>query len=201
MAVVTTCDNCNKTFSAQNDYLGKKVKCPGCGTKVMVLSEKEREEELVRRRQEQSWREEQEKRIELLESLGRAKRRSLAVDYGTGLDPVRFYNPGAVTRFRKLRALSRFLLLAAYLLMALIIAGAGITVYLYREGTVQEAGVLALLLLGWLMLLVFLFCLFKFLGELAWLIADVGDHQLDMRNLLLDLRDDLARILTQGPEG
>ncbi len=32
------------------------------------------------------------------------------------------------------------------------------------------------------------------LGEVSWLLADIGDHQLDARNLLLDLRDDVDRI-------
>ena len=72
--------------------------------------------------------------------------------------------------------------------------GAGVTLFLYREAVIGSIGVLVLILLGWLLLVVFSFCLFKFLGELAWLLADLGDHQLDVRNLLLDLRDDLGRV-------
>ncbi|MEE8142255.1 MAG: hypothetical protein V3T77_04080 [Planctomycetota bacterium] len=196
MAVVTTCDSCKKTFSAQDEYLGKKIKCPSCGVKVTVLSAAERREEQALQRQEDQWRREQEKRIALVESLGHGRgAQSFAVQYGTGLDRVSHFNPGAMTRFRKLRALSRFLLVSAYMLLALILVGAGITVFLWREGVVERVGVLALWLLGWLLLLVLVFCLLKFLGELSWLLADMGDHQLDVRNLLLDLRDDLGRVL------
>jgi hypothetical protein len=37
------------------------------------------------------------------------------------------------------------------------------------------------------------------LGELAWLLADLGDHQLDTRNLMIDLRDDLQRRWNASP--
>ena len=52
---------------------------------------------------------------------------------------------------------------------------------------------LALALVGWLMVGGFSYCLFKFLGELSWLLADFGDHQVDSRNLLIDLRDAIDR--------
>ena len=51
----------------------------------------------------------------------------------------------------------------------------------------------ALALVGWLMVGGFSYCLFKFLGELSWLLADFGDHQVDTRNLLIDLRDSIER--------
>lgn len=199
MAIRTTCPNCKQIVSAQDEYLGKKIKCPACGVKVELVAPEERE---ARDR----WRQEQDQRIALLEQLDRdrsLKRESApyAVQFGTGLDRVRNYHPGAVTRFRKLRALSRFLLLVAYVLFALVLVGAGLTGFLYREGLIARWEYLALAELGWLLVLVLSFGLLKFLGEMAWLLADVGDHQLDARNLLLDLREDADRYLARSGSG
>lgn len=182
--------------SAQDEYLGKRIKCPACGTKVEVVAPEERE---ARDR----WRQEQDQRIALLEQLDRdrsMKRDSApyALQYGTGLERVRNYHPGAVTRFRKLRALSRFLLLVAYVLFALVLVGAGLTAFLYRQGVIVRWEYLALAELGWLIGFVVAFGLLKFLGEMAWLLADLGDHQLDSRNLLLDLREDADRWLARS---
>lgn len=189
MAIRTTCPNCKNEFSAQETYLGKKVKCPRCSARVAVL------EPAVRREQD-VWQREQQQRLELFEELEKKSREtpSYATEYGTGIDPVRNFNPGAMSRFRKLRALSRFMILSAYLLLALVIAAAGVTVWLYNVGVIESVGVLVLIFLGEVLALLFFFCTFKFLGELSWLLADVGDHQLDVRNLLLDVREDLDRV-------
>ncbi len=58
LAVWTTCPNCKKEFSAQDTYLGKKVKCPSCTAKVEVLSQREQKEK-------GRWLDEQQKRVEL----------------------------------------------------------------------------------------------------------------------------------------
>lgn len=191
MAVWTTCPNCKKDFSAQDTYLGKKVKCPSCTAKVEVLPQQEQKEK-------GRWLDEQQKRLELYEELERdnARPQSFSVEFGTGLDRVRNYNPGAVSRFRKLRALSRFMILCAYLLTGLIFGCGAVAVALFRD-ELFSIGVLVGIQFVLALSLVFSFCLFKFLGELSWLLADVGDHQLDVRNLLLDVRDDLDRVLAQ----
>ncbi len=197
MAVRALCDSCNKSFSAQDEYLGKKVKCPSCGTKVAVLSPDELEAK-------NTWRREQDERLELLEAMEERDRQktmgtSYAVEFGTGLEPVRNFNPGAVSRFRKLRALSSFLLLGAYLGSVLLVGAGGLVVYLHYVGVIESVIVLTLSLLGMGIGLVIMFCCFKFLGELSWLLADLGDHQLDVRNLLIDLRDDLDRMKAGKP--
>lgn len=146
-------------------------------------------------RDRESWRREQEQRISLIEERERQRDRrlSLADEVGSTAREVRNFDPGAPSRFRKLRALARFLLLASYLLLGIVLAGIGITLWLWREGVIVERGILALAVAGWLLGGGFIYFFFKFLGELAWLLADLGDHQLDVRNLLLDLRDDLHR--------
>ena len=187
VAVKTQCPNCKNEFSAQDDYLGKKVKCPRCGDRVSVVAPKEREAK-------DKWHSEQEERLRLLERLAAegSERPSLAVAFGTGSDRVRNYNPGAVSRFRKLRALSRFMILCAYLIVGLFIAAGVLLVGLHRDEVISTMTLWGLLLVDGI-LLVFSFCLFKFLGELSYLLADVGDHQLDVRNLLIDLREDAER--------
>ncbi len=150
--------------------------------------------------QREEWRREQEDRIALIEqrALDRDRRLSLADEVGSTASGARNFDPGAPSRFRKLRALSRFLLLSSYLLLGLVIAGIGVTLWLWREGVIVERGILALAVAGWLLAGGFLYSLFKFLGELAWLLADLGDHQNDVRNLLIDLRDDLHRRWSSG---
>lgn len=200
MAIKTHCDNCDREFSAQDDYVGKKIRCPGCGSKVDVLAEEDRRERELRQREEDDWRREQQGRIELIESMEKRKADSFARNLGTGVDRVRNFNPGAVSRFRKLRALSNFMILSAYLVGGLSIAGGGIAFFLYRDGAITSLPVFVLAAVGAILLAVFLFGLFKFLGELAWLMADLGDHQLDVRNVLLDLRDDFDRLLSRSPQ-
>lgn len=144
------------------------------------------------------WEREQAERIALIERLEQEEsaRLSLRASMGETASRARNFDPGASSRFSKLRALSRFLLLAGYLLLGLGITGIGVTIYLWREGTITSPGVLALAIVGWVAASGFVFALFKFLGELAWLLADLGDHQVDVRNLLIDLRDDLQREWT-----
>ena len=63
MAVWTRCSRCSKEFSAQEEYLGKKVSCPHCGRRVTVLdapSLKAAEEEENAR---EKWQSEQEEKI------------------------------------------------------------------------------------------------------------------------------------------
>ncbi|MFN0060612.1 MAG: hypothetical protein ACKVX7_19330 [Planctomycetota bacterium] len=194
MAVRALCDKCHKSFSAQDEYLGRRIKCPSCGAKVKVLSPDELRAERHRRRAQKAWQEEQEQRIELIEMRDRQRRGDGALTaLGTGPDPVRNYNPGAISRFRRLRVLSSFLLFSAYFLVGLGIAGAGISLHLFRDGTIASLSVLVLVELGWLLGMLLMFALLKFSGEISWLLADLGDHQIDVRNLLLDIREDFDR--------
>lgn len=197
MAIRTHCGKCDRVFSAQDDYVGKKIRCPGCGAKVDVLAPEDQRERKLREREEDEWRREQQNRIELIESMDRRKSESFARAYGTGTDRVRNYNPGAVSRFRKLRALSNFMILAAYLVGGLALSLGGVVIYLFQQGEIASIPLLVLALLGTVLVSLLVFCLFKFLGELAWLMADLGDHQLDVRNVLLDVRDDFDRVLLQ----
>jgi len=146
-------------------------------------------------KEREAWRQEQEQRISLIEERERQRDRrlSLADEVGATARGVRNFDPGAPSRFRKLRALARFLILSSYLLLGIVLAGIGITLWLWREGVIAERGILAIAIAAWLLAGGFLYSLFKFLGELSWLLADLGDHQHDVRNLLIDLRDDLHR--------
>ena len=200
MAVRTACTRCKKSFTAQEEYLGERVKCPSCGTRVLVLDDESRQQAASRAREREDWRKDQEERIRLVESRGGNERESLASEFGVSLDRVRNFHPGAVSRFRKLRALSRFMLLGAYLFLPMVLVGAAMTVLLFHEIVDGNPLLLAVMLLGWLLLLVFSFFLFKFLGEMSWLLADLGDHQLDVRNLLLDLSDDAGRALNRAAD-
>ena len=141
------------------------------------------------------WQREQEEKIALIEERERERERRLSFtpQVGSTASGARNFDPGSPSRFRKLRALSRFLLLASYLLLGLVIAGVGITIWQWRVGEIEGVDRLAVTLVIWLVAGGFIYTLFKFLGELAWLLADLGDHQSDVRNLLLDLRDDLQR--------
>ena len=141
-----------------------------------------------------AWKQAQEDRIALIETQGEKKDRQRARAFEAGrATPGQNFDPGAPSRFRTLRALARFLLLASYLLLGLAFAGIGVTVWLWRDGVIESEATLALALVGWLMVGGFSYCLFKFLGELSWLLADFGDHQVDTRNLLIDLRDSIER--------
>ena len=209
MAVRTKCSNCKKSFSAQDEYLGKKLKCPNCGTRVEIMKPEEVEAKAA-------WKQEQDERIALIEKMsnggtgnvrpgngraGSARVESYAAEYGTGLDRVRNFNPGALSRFRKLRALSRFLILAAYLLVGMVLLGAGLAIFLYQDGRIESGLTLLLILAGGGIFLLFTFSLFKFLGEMSWLLADLGDHQLDCRNLLIDIREEADRLHGQRKQG
>jgi len=141
------------------------------------------------------WKSEQAERIALIEEREREEARRFSADERSAgsFQGVRNFNPGTSSRFGKLRVLSRFLILATYLMLGLTIAGTGVTVWMWQGGLFSAPAWFALALIGWCLLGGFLFSLFKFLAELAWLLADLGDHQLDARNLLIDMRDDDQR--------
>lgn len=109
--------------------------------------------------------------------------------YQTGLQAVRHYNPNAPSRFLRLRALSDLLILSAYLVVMLAMSGAGLTVYLKIVGVLPSVSLLLLCLIGWTILGTVSYLILKYLGEVAFLLAGVGDLQDDVVQLLLDIRD------------
>lgn len=200
MAVRTTCPRCGKRFSAPDEYRGRKESCPRCGHRFILRSAEderaEREEQQQARRRE----EEDRRRLALIEQQEERIRRRGGQPYyeryQTGQDAVRHYDPNAPSRFLRLRALSDVLIVAAYFAAMLAMVGAGLTLQLKIDGTIESLPLLLVLLAGWVAVGVLLFLVLKVLGEMAFLMADLGDHQSDVVQLLLDIRDDLERERT-----
>ena len=190
MAVKNICPKCKKNFSAPDNYLGKKVECPRCGHRSILRSPEElRELEEVQSARQRKIEEDRE-RISLIEKMeARKGGRPYYEEYGVGVDAVRHYNPNAPSRFLRVRALSELMILGAYLTVFLILMGIGLTVYLKIAGVIASVPVLLVCLVGWAILGVLLYLALKYLGELAFLLADVGDQQNDLVQLLLDIRE------------
>ena len=191
MAVKTACKICKKSFSAPDEYRGKKVDCPVCGKRTVVESaedrrETERLEDESRKRKAAAY-----EKLALLERLeerrGRAVGRPYYETFGTGTGGVRHYKPGAPSRFLGLRALSDLLLIGAYLELFLTTVGVGATIFLwFREMLTTPWVVLAVV--AWSCVGIAGFLVLKCFAEVALLLADVGDQQSDLVKLLLDVR-------------
>jgi len=197
MAVKNTCPKCKKTFSAPENYLGKKVECPSCAHRSILRTQDEiRELEEVQTARQRKIEEDQE-RIRLIETMEARSRgtRPYSEEYGVGGEPVRHFNPNAPSRFLRVRALSELLILGAYLTGFLVLMGIGLTFYLKIIDLVSSVPVLLICVIGWFVAGVAVFLVLKFLGELAFLLADVGDQQHDLVQLLLDIREN-----TESPE-
>ena len=124
-----------------------------------------------------------------IESRGQKKPgRPYYEEFQTGVEGVRNFNPRATSRFLRFRTFSDFLVLGAYVEMLLVALGIGLMIYLRISGLISSVSVLFALLVTWLILGVGLFLFFKYLGELAFLLTEVGDQQNDIVQLLLDLR-------------
>jgi hypothetical protein len=209
LALKASCAFCKKTFSAPEEYRGKKVDCPSCGRRFVLLTEEEAHQASAAAAAEvedsRRKREEDRQKIALLERLeSRARKRSgkpYYEEFQTGSAGVRHFSPTAPSRFLRFRALSDVIVLGAYLELLLVAVGAGIMVYLRYSGIIETASVLFALLVAWLVVGIGLYLFFKYLGELAFLLADVGDQQNDLVQLLLDLRDNTDRedTLDGGP--
>jgi DNA-directed RNA polymerase subunit RPC12/RpoP len=200
LAVKTACRLCHKPFSAPEEYLGKKVDCPRCGHRSVLRTQEELQAIEERERELERHQEDDRRRLALIErQMERARALQGAQPYFekflTGTRPVRHYSPNTPSRFLRLRALSDPLLMAAWLSVMLVLLGAGLSIYLAVHGTLPSLSVLLLCLVGWSLLGTFLFFGFKCLGELAFLLADLGDQQNDLVQLLLDLRDNSDRFL------
>jgi len=191
MAVKNVCPKCKKNFSASEDSLGKKVECPRCGHRSILRTAEELKELQDVQTARQRKIEEDRERLALIEKIEARNRggRPYYEEYGVGTEPVRHYNPNAPSRFLRVRALSELLVLGAYLVVFLILMGMGLTIYLKIAGAISSIPVLLLCLVGWAVVGVVLYLALKYLGELAFLLADVGDQQNDIVQVLLDIRD------------
>jgi hypothetical protein len=204
LAVKTACPCCRKPFSAPEDYVGKKVECPRCGHRSILRTPEEARDLAEREAEAKRQLEDDRQRLALIERQEERKRkRGGAVPYyerfQTGLHAVRHYSPNAPSRFMRLRALSDFLILGAYLALLLALVGAGLTIYLHTLQVIGSVAVLLVYLVGWGLVGTTLFLLLKSLGEVAFLLADVGDDQRDVVELLLDVRENTDPRPEPGP--
>lgn len=204
MALKAACAHCRKAFSAPEEYRGKKIDCPACGRRVLVQTEADlqalqsREKDLKRKREEDK------DKIALIEKIDSRTRkpsgRPYYEEYQTGAQGVRNYNPRAPSKFARFRSLSDILVLCAYFELFLVAVGTGLMIYLKLTGFIPNLATLLSLIVIWLLTGSGLYFLFKFLGEFAYLLSDVGDQQNDIVQLLLDLRENTNRETSTTPE-
>lgn len=161
---------------------------------------KTREESAEEKAQEDERREKQEEDLRRLELIERQERRSVersGVPYyerfQTGVQPVRHYDPKASSRYLRLRALSDLLLVGAYAALMLTLVGAGLTVYLKVSGELESLTILLLCEIAWILGGGLMFLFLKYLAELAFMLASLGDQQNDLVQLLRDLRENTDR--------
>ncbi|MGQ9591656.1 MAG: hypothetical protein ACUVYA_15340 [Planctomycetota bacterium] len=193
MALKATCPHCKKSFSAPEEYRGRKVACPGCGRRIPVQTEEEIQAKLLEEKEAERKKEADREKIALIERLeSREKRRAgkpYYEEFQTGREAVRHYNPRGSARYARFRILSDFLVLGAYFELLLVCVGIGLGIYLRLSGFVTNGAVLLIVLVAWLVLGTVLFLLLKYLGELAFLLADVAEQQADVVGLLQDIRE------------
>ena len=189
MAVRTACPHCKKNFSAPDDYRGKKIECPRCGRRSVLRTRADLDQEAEEERLLEADRE----KIALIESVQQRSTRKAGrpyyEEYQTGRQAVRNFDPGAPSRFTRMRALSDLLLVGAYVELLLVAAGIGLTFYLWRLEIIPTGSILVLCLIGWIVLGAALYLFFKCLGELVALFVELADQQTDTVRLLLDLRE------------
>jgi DNA-directed RNA polymerase subunit RPC12/RpoP len=192
MALKTFCVYCKKSFSAPEEYRGKKVDCPACGRRFILQTEEDlhavEEAELAARRKVEEDREKL-ALIERVESRRARMRRPYYEEYQTGVEGVRHFNPRAPSRYLRVRAISDFMVLGAYVEILLVAVGIGLMIHLKVTGGIESVSLFFALLVAWLVPGIGLFLFFKYLGELAFLLAEVGDQQNDVVQLLLDVRE------------
>jgi DNA-directed RNA polymerase subunit RPC12/RpoP len=193
MALRTICPHCKKAFTAPEDYRGKRIDCPACARRFILRTEEDIQAVSEKEEAEKKRLVENREKLELIEraeARGQRKAgRPYYEEFQTGVEPVRHYNPKAHSRFSRFRALSDFLVLGAYVELLLVAVGIGLLVYLRITGSIATVTHLLVLSIAWLGLGLCLFLFFKYLGELAFLLADIGDQQNDVVQLLQDIRD------------
>lgn len=194
MAVRSLCEQCGRPFSAPDETLGKKIECPSCGRKARVLAPGELADLAKERAAQMRWQEEQDDRIKLVEEM--AARESVPGSHGGLTANVSNFQPRAGTRYPRLRAFSRILLLFAYLEM-----GIGLLVLAWVVTGTSEGGSDGVLMAGILMAALFAFGILKFLSEACIALAEIGDRQSDLRALMLDERNDRERGFHENESG
>lgn len=201
MAIRASCPHCKRTFSAPEEYRGKKVGCPACGRRFLLRTPEELDAAAKEVEERQRKREEDRERLALIERMESRGQRRIGRPYyeefQTGQEGVRHFHPRSHSRFARFRALSDFLVLGAYLELLLVSVGVGLLIYLKISGVIAAFSVLFLWILGWLAIGASGFLLLKYLGELAFLLADMADQQNDVVQLLQDIRENTD---TKSPE-
>jgi len=194
MAVRSVCEHCGRPFSAPDETLGKKIDCPSCGRRARVLAP-EALEALAREREEKArWQEEQDDRIRLVEEMD--ARESVPGSHGGLAVSVSNFQPKAGKRHPRLRAFSRILLVLAYMELGLGFLLLWFTVVSEPTESYDWVSIAAILAVA-----LFTFGVLKFLSEACIALAEIGDHQSDVRALLLDERHDRERVLSENESG
>ncbi|HLU49479.1 MAG TPA: hypothetical protein VK116_15385 [Planctomycetota bacterium] len=203
MAIRTSCPGCGKRFSAPEEYVGKRIECPRCRFRLVLRTQEEIAEEMRREEERLRRLEEDRRRLALIEQAARRSEvgRPYYERFQTGFARVRHYNPGAPSRFLRGRALSDWLLLAAWLSLFLSIAAIGCTIWIGFEGWLASPGAIGLALVGEALVGLVLFVLLKLFAELAFLFAELGDRQGEIVQLLLDIRENTDPAETHESNG
>ena len=193
MAVRTACPYCRKTFSAPDEYRGRKVDCPRCGRRNVLRTPEDLDRAAEDAAHEEKLLEADREKIALIESVqagtGKRRGRPYYEEYQTGNQAVRHFDPRAPSRFVRLRTLSDFIVVGAYVELLLALVGIGLTFYLWLRGIIPAGSLLILCVIAWIMVGAALYLLFKGLGELVALFIDLADQQADTVRLLLDIRE------------
>ena len=76
MAVKTSCSYCKKSFSAPEEYRGKKVECPSCGRRFILRSEEDIHAVHEQAEAAKKKREEDKEKLALIEKIESRQRKS-----------------------------------------------------------------------------------------------------------------------------
>lgn len=193
MAIKASCPYCKKSFSAPEAYRGKKLGCPACGKRFVLKTEDDVDADQREALATEKRREEDREKIALIERMdSRGQRRAgrpYYEEFQTGQEGVRHFGPRSHSRFSRFRALSDFLVLGAYVEILLVSVGMGLVIFLKLSGAIVSLALVLLLIVGWLVVGTGLFLFLKYLGELAYLLADAADQLGDVVGLLEDVRE------------
>jgi len=191
MAIRDVCPHCGHAICVPDDLRGERVPCPGCGQRTLIRTEAERRRDEEGREARAEARQRDLERIALLEKL-EAERPALSDDPAP-LSPPAIPAGGLVPRRRRQRVLADFTLLAAYVVAALSLAGAGLTVYLGIEGAIARPTVVVLACIGWGVAGVLGFALLKYAGELGLLLGEIAEGLSAARKERARQRDEGSR--------
>lgn len=193
MAIKASCPYCKKQFSAPEEYRGRRLACPSCSKRFVLKTDEDLQAAQRESEASQRKREEDREKIALMERLDARGQKRVGRPYyeefQTGHEGVKHWSPRSHSRFSRFRALSDFLVLGAYVEVLLAAVGVGLVIFLGLSGDIERLPILLLLIVGWLIVGTALFLFLKYLGELAFLLADAADQLNDVVGLLQDVRD------------